>query len=1356
MVASSGRGMHFPNILQKLTLIPRGVFFLGLGLISAGSLPAQFPDPIEDPILDPIFDPGDYLDGIDFDYQLNPAVIGSFNDFEVPEPIPKFDPNILDTVARASERLVDLPEPGYEVQSGYLPEWDSVVLFFNLDSAAQANADDYNRTTVSDARRWLDEGNNPADPTVSEYVAQHFGTLSYGDFSFGIDTPRDGNGDPLIPTLSPSDDDPGQWAELINRAIKANPEAVWEAGGSQMKDGKRYIPSVVIVRNYGGGASANYGSFTVDAGGKEYLVGDRHNLTYGQLGFREGTTARKFWDTLVHEYGHNFLHVSDFYGPEGSYLYWDLFGDASAPGEASEIFSQFKVDIGWIDDFKAEIRGAPYGTISHSLQPYTTSGEAIKVVPDPDNNPHEFFLLEYRKPTGNEVWRPDGGLPEEGLLISHFNTRVGNPPTWSSRNAPMVDPEFADFSDNGGPLRGASLSGVLYPQGERNAFTPETEPSSDFYGGRASGLHITDIRVEDGALKFDLRIDETGHLRSWTTGPEDKSVVGRFTSADPDLPEEVFIHDGDNSAILQHRDAKWFVRHEAGGSIGEFGLDATDRMTAGDYDNDGMDEIFVVSTSVPVAGILEWNGSRLAYKTGANIQTVGWTGGIPESLHSYDIDGDDKEEVVMKSATGIGLAELTESGFDVKAYAEGSIGSWTIQSEQQVSVGTFAAASMPGILVRDANQLALLHYARTTDELIVAEYGSGGIDGWNLGNEDRHVAGDFDGDGTDEIFIRSNNWAGLIKRDTSSRQFVNPWIRNGNILYEEDEDESLNLKATDELLTGTFVADQGVTYIVGDLKNYRSGVIMVDRDPEAEERLSLLVWDEEDGKMVVRHPRKGGLLHDDDHFNWSEDARLVVGDFHRTGGDPYRSGRDFLGDDIDDILIHNDWGTAMLSVNVTNFKDNGQFRREMGVTWFQKEYLMNISTPRLEILEPAGGLEYQAGDDVTFEASLAGFDDPQSETIRWAYREEEGSYQTIGDSRSGESFVARLPCKEGMLIRAKVVGKDFAQYTSVTCEPPRETFVYNAAKEDVGLVRSDGTVTEAVNERFLNIGDTSLNEGTQLLVRFPLLMNEDLAEIESAELTLNYHEFTGNPFSGLFDLEALQVDFGEAIDSSDTRANLQYLPGRSTFPADRSRLLHSTSVLTAVQDAWADRDQRGNQVQFTVRFTQQTDNDGAEDSLTVTAYDELERFNLIRPTLELTVRNYDAPADRTWSSYVILNDRGDVNTESLAGWINVASAPWAWSYEIGTYQFLREDLVSDGGGWTYVQNNGPGPQPPTKEGWAGYPFESEQGDINLGDGFLGYVNVTFAPWVWSYAYSKFVYLPEDNVQNNGAWVFLRN
>ena len=34
--------------------------------------------------------------------------------------------------------------------------------------------------------------------------------------------------------------------------------------------------------------------------------------------------------------------------------------------------------------------------------------------------------------------------------------------------------------------------------------------------------------------------------------------------------------------------------------------------------------------------------------------------------------------------------------------------------------------------------------------------------------------------------------------------------------------------------------------------------------------------------------------------------------------------------------------------------------------------------------------------------------------------------------------------------------------------------------------------------------------------------------------------------------------------------------------------------------------------------------------------------------------------------------------------------------------------------------------------------------------------VNSPPQVWSYSCSKFIYLPENNFWNSGAWVFLRN
>jgi len=54
--------------------------------------------------------------------------------------------------------------------------------------------------------------------------------------------------------------------------------------------------------------------------------------------------------------------------------------------------------------------------------------------------------------------------------------------------------------------------------------------------------------------------------------------------------------------------------------------------------------------------------------------------------------------------------------------------------------------------------------------------------------------------------------------------------------------------------------------------------------------------------------------------------------------------------------------------------------------------------------------------------------------------------------------------------------------------------------------------------------------------------------------------------------------------------------------------------------------------------------------------------------------------------------------------------------------------------------------------WAGYPV-SEVGDVDTG-GFMGYVNVLYAPWVWSYSLTKFVYVKEEAVTESGAWTYV--
>lgn len=54
--------------------------------------------------------------------------------------------------------------------------------------------------------------------------------------------------------------------------------------------------------------------------------------------------------------------------------------------------------------------------------------------------------------------------------------------------------------------------------------------------------------------------------------------------------------------------------------------------------------------------------------------------------------------------------------------------------------------------------------------------------------------------------------------------------------------------------------------------------------------------------------------------------------------------------------------------------------------------------------------------------------------------------------------------------------------------------------------------------------------------------------------------------------------------------------------------------------------------------------------------------------------------------------------------------------------------------------------------WAGYPI-LDDGWVNTGE-WLGWINVTHAPWVTIVNLDKYAYLPEESVGTSGAWMYL--
>ena len=192
---------------------------------------------------------------------------------------------------------------------------------------------------------YSDEGSS-FRPTIStsEFIANYWATLTYGQFGFGINTPRTSSGEPIIPTISAPGGNSYYFEGLILACLDANAEAIWRAAGSLTKNGIRWIPSLLLIQRYAVQASAWFRGDSISGpeirrqiGGQEYEVGDVTHIPYDLTlitnndnpAIPTGLTVRRFLGTLCHEYSHNFLEFWDLYGPQGWYgllgLAWRLY-----------------------------------------------------------------------------------------------------------------------------------------------------------------------------------------------------------------------------------------------------------------------------------------------------------------------------------------------------------------------------------------------------------------------------------------------------------------------------------------------------------------------------------------------------------------------------------------------------------------------------------------------------------------------------------------------------------------------------------------------------------------------------------------------------------------------------------------------------------------------------------------------------------------------------------------------------------------------------------------------------------------------------------------------------------------------
>ncbi|MDQ3988214.1 MAG: FG-GAP-like repeat-containing protein, partial [Actinomycetota bacterium] len=251
----------------------------------------------------------------------------------------------------------------------------------------------------------------------------------------------------------------------------------------------------------------------------------------------------------------------------------------------------------------------------------------------------------------------------------------------------------------------------------------------------------------------------------------DNIYTGDFNG---DGRDDVLVHTGNSIQIYRSNGAELALVFSAVQRVpGSWQFAPGDKFYVADFNGDGKDEVVVYNSTnwnQEYLGLLvddDANGLRLVRRY--DDKMTGWQFHKNDRFIVTDFDGNGRADLVVANGEDwatpyLGMLRSDGDGLTVVRRYEGDLAGWQMRKGDRYMPGDFDGDGRDDIYVWNGTDwsvryLAMLRSDGPSSYTMVKRFDNV-LAGWQMASGDRHVVGDFNGDGRDDLYVfNGSDWS---------------------------------------------------------------------------------------------------------------------------------------------------------------------------------------------------------------------------------------------------------------------------------------------------------------------------------------------------------------------------------------------------------------------------------------------------------------------------------------------------------------------------------------------------------------------------------------------------------------------